>query len=154
MAAGFTIDMAHFDAFREFMNDKALAAFDGAEPVRELRYDSAIAAGHCTLDLINWLDLAAPTAGFAEPRFRLNAVRLAGVMPWVRIKPICVCVLKMPRAVCLRWRSCCRHRPRQAISDAADGRPVIFSGRSAVTALMAVRRQLHLIDVAPAHIPE
>ena len=62
MAAGFTIDMAHFDAFREFMNDKALAAFDGAEPVRELRYDSAIAAGHCTLDLINWLDLAAPTA--------------------------------------------------------------------------------------------
>lgn len=157
MAAGFTIDMAHFDAFREFMNAKALAAFDGAEPVRELRYDSAIAAGHCSLDLINWLDLAGPYgSGFAEPRFRLNAVRLAGVMPMGKDKT----------HLRLRVEDATGRVPAvafgvagtalgEAINDAADGRPVDILGtirRNRFNGNETV--QLHLVDVAPAHNPE
>ena len=80
MAAGFTIDMEKFDAFSAFMDDRALQAFKGNEPLREYHFDSDIAAGHCSIDLINWLDLAGPYgSGFAEPCFRLCDVRLAGV---------------------------------------------------------------------------
>ena len=157
MAAGFTIDMDHFDAFRDFMNDKALAAFDGAEPVREYRYDSAIAAGHCTLDLINWLDLAGPYgSGFTEPRFRLNAVRLAGVMPMGRDKThLRLRVEDATGRVPAVAFSVAGTDLGEAINAAADGRPVDILG--------AIRRnrfngsetaQLHLIDIAPAPMTE
>lgn len=80
MAAGFTIEMEKLDAFKAFMNDRAQSAFAGDAPVREFTCDSHLAPGHCSLDLINWLDLIGPFgSGFAEPCFRLSRVRLAGV---------------------------------------------------------------------------
>lgn len=80
MAAGFTIAPDQLDAFGDFMNQRAEAAFGAEGPVVERRVDSRLAAGHCTLDLLAWMERAGPWGtGFPEPCFLLEGVRIEGL---------------------------------------------------------------------------
>ena len=80
MAAGFTLDPERQDEFEAYMIAAAEKAFGPDGPVREAKVDSAIAAGHCTLELLAWLEQAGPWgAGFPEPVFMLEGVTISGV---------------------------------------------------------------------------
>lgn len=79
MAAGFTLDMEHLPAFQEFMEARARADFGAEGPVISHLVDAPIGAGHCSLELLDWLDQAGPFgSGFPEPRFCLDHVRVEG----------------------------------------------------------------------------
>ena len=157
MAAGFTVDMEQFELFRAFMIERAEAAFGAEGPLREFTYDSPIAAGYCTLDLLNWLDLAGPYgSGFAEPLFRLDAVRLKGVRRMGKeenhLRMQIEDATGRVAAVVFRVAGTALG---QAIEEAADGRPVDVLG--------CIRRnrfngsetaQFHLLDLAAAGMAE
>ena len=84
MAAGFTLDPDKREAFEASMIARAEKAFGADGPIRENRVDSGLAAGHCSLDLLTWIDRAGPWGvGFPEPLFMLentaiNPVRVIG----------------------------------------------------------------------------
>ena len=77
MAAGFTVEEAKLDAFRDFLMARAAEALGNEEPVSELRIDGSIACAAATPDLTEVLDQLGPFGtGNSEPRFVIPNVRV------------------------------------------------------------------------------
>ena len=80
MAAGFTLDPDKREEFEAYMVAAAEKAYGPGGPVRETRVDTAIAAGHCTLELLAWMERAGPWgAGFPEAVFMLEGAAVTGM---------------------------------------------------------------------------
>ena len=80
MAAGFTLDPDKREEFEAYMVAAAEKAYGPEGPVRETRIDTAIAAGHCTLELLAWMERAGPWgAGFPEAVFMLEGAAVTGM---------------------------------------------------------------------------
>ena len=80
MAAGFTLDPDRRGEFEAHMAAAAGKAFGPGGPPRETRVDTTIAAGHCTTDLLDWLDQAGPWGrDFPEAVFMIEGATLAGM---------------------------------------------------------------------------
>ena len=80
MAAGFALAPDKREAFEAFMCARADGAFNNKEPMQKYNIDSKLSAGHCTLELLDWLERVGPWgAGFPAPYFALEDVRLEGV---------------------------------------------------------------------------
>jgi len=79
MAAGFTLDMDNLEHFQDFMDERARADFGRDGPRVAHRLDAPIGAGHCTLEMLDWLDQAGPFgSGFPQPCFCLDHARVEG----------------------------------------------------------------------------
>jgi single-stranded-DNA-specific exonuclease len=77
MAAGFTLDMDMLEPFAQFMAQRAKADFGAGGLVISHSIDAPIGAGHCSLELLDWLDQSGPFgSGFPEPRFCLDQVMI------------------------------------------------------------------------------
>ena len=80
MAAGFTLDPEKREEFEAYMVAAAEKAFGPGGPVREAIIDTAIAAGHCTPELLAWMERAGPWGTrFPEAVFMLEGVAVTGV---------------------------------------------------------------------------
>jgi len=131
MAAGFTLDMEKLPAFQEFMEERAKADFGREGPVVAHSLDAPIGAGHCSLELLGWLDQVGPFgSGFPEPRFCLDHVRVEGFRTMGREKTHLAMRLKdatgQVDAVAFRVAG----TPlAAALQSATDGRPMQVLGR-------------------------
>lgn len=80
MAAGFTLDMANFEAFQLFMNKRATQEFGESRPTLKRNISAPLGAGEVNLGLLDWLERLGPYgAGFPEPLFLLSHAKLGGV---------------------------------------------------------------------------
>jgi len=131
MAAGFTLDMEMLEPFHEFMEQRAKADFGKDGPVVAHCVDAPIGAGHCSLELLDWLDQAGPFgSGFPEPRFCLDHVTIEGFRTMGRDKSHLAMRLKdgagQVDAVAFRVAG----TPLAAgLLAATDGRPMQVLGR-------------------------
>ncbi len=81
MAAGFTVEEARLDAFRDFVAERLSSNGEG-EMVAELGLDGALAIGAATPEMTAILDRAGPFgAGNPEPRMAFPAVKLIRAAP-------------------------------------------------------------------------
>ncbi len=79
MAAGFTLERAKLDAFREFLTARAADWLEGGEATPVLSIDGALRPGGATLDLLETLGRVGPFGvGNPEPRFAFPAARILG----------------------------------------------------------------------------
>ncbi|HXP12157.1 MAG TPA: single-stranded-DNA-specific exonuclease RecJ [Stellaceae bacterium] len=77
MAAGFTLEAAKLDDFRDFLAARIAAALGDVEPVPELGIDGALSVNAATPALAGILEKLAPFGtGNAEPRFALPNLRI------------------------------------------------------------------------------
>ena len=83
MAAGFSLDMAHFDAFCQFLNQRAETDLADKPPYQEWHVDVDVPLSLANETLLDWLDRIGPFgSGFPQPMFQARDVRAAS---WRRI---------------------------------------------------------------------
>lgn len=80
MAAGFSLDMAHFEAFCQFLNQRAETDLADKPPYQEWYVDVDIPLSLANESLLDWLDRIGPFgAGFPQPMFQARDVRAASL---------------------------------------------------------------------------
>jgi single-stranded-DNA-specific exonuclease len=80
MAAGFSLDMAQYDDFCAFLNQRAETELADQPPYREWHVDADIPLSIANETLLDWLDRIGPFGtGFPKPLFHAAGVRLTSL---------------------------------------------------------------------------
>lgn len=80
MAAGFSLDMQHFEAFAAFLNQRAKTDLASATVIKTWQIDAEMPLTQMNVSTLDWLDQTGPFgAGFPEPIFMITGVKASSV---------------------------------------------------------------------------
>jgi single-stranded-DNA-specific exonuclease len=80
MAAGFSLDMQHFEAFSDFLKQRAETELTSADLTKTWQIDAEMPLTQVNIQTLDWLDQTGPFgSGFPEPIFMITGVKATSV---------------------------------------------------------------------------